>query len=615
MKKLTTLLLALCLLLVFPAAAAHAEGDAAGFEWEAYSLEELLEIRDSLSEVITEKQREYAIEHGDRRIVLPGEEATVYVGGDMTVEAIVEKNIDTAPDDTVLVWSSSDETVATVSDKGVVKGLAEGETVIKCMTADNEFIYTEMKVQAVLPVTGVAIEAEENKGLLFEGKDSGMQLNCVISPDNAYCRDLAWTSGNEDIASVDENGYVSFHKAGNVTITVKSLDPFSERAPKEARFALTVLQAMSSVTLDQSSVVMNMNSSLALRATILPDNTSNKALTWESSKPEVATVNNGQVRAISCGTATITCTAADGSGATASCDIEVIQMVTGIRIVDVKQPETLDMNSSKKLKTDIQPEYATNKALEWASSDKSVVTVASDGTIKAVGGGTATITCTAADGSGKTASVNVFVPSISVNKDEYVVKSKDGLSFEVKFYGKSGNFEIMPTSNMYFNVFSSRNGETYTVTISPLRAGRATITLKDKGDPKNNRNITITIDHSAVYDSTSYPAANYSDIMRNPTLHDGNDYSVYGKVLQIMEGSSWGSKYYVARIGTGGYGYYDNVFYVTIYPSALDINIIEDDMVTVYGECTGTYTYTAVRGNSITIPAITADKVIIGRGA
>ena len=99
--------------------------------------------------------------------------------------------------------------------------------------------------------------------------------------------------------------------------------------------------------------------------------------------------------------------------------------------------------------------------------------------------------------------------------------------------------------------------------------------------------------------------------MRNPNSYKGHSVSIYGKVLQV--GTSWGTTW--ARIGTGGYGYYDNVFYVTIPYSAMDENIIEDDMITVYGECTGTETYTTIFGASVTIPSITAEKVMLGLGS
>ena len=85
--------------------------------------------------------------------------------------------------------------------------------------------------------------------------------------------------------------------------------------------------------------------------------------------------------------------------------------------------------------------------------------------------------------------------------------------------------------------------------------------------------------------------------------------SIYGKVLQKSEG--WGS--IVLRVGTGGYGYYDKVFWVEYNTSSVSAKVIEDDYITVYGSCTGAHTYETVMGASVTIPSIEAEKIIIGR--
>ena len=129
MRKIVVSFLILCCLCMFVPIAAHADGLQMEFNWQDYTLDELLEIQEGLSVVISEKQREYAIEHGDRKISLP-EESTVYVGGTVTLEPTVEKVLDTAPDVTRFVWSSSDESVATVAANGAVRGVGKGEAII-----------------------------------------------------------------------------------------------------------------------------------------------------------------------------------------------------------------------------------------------------------------------------------------------------------------------------------------------------------------------------------------------------------------------------------------------------------------------------------------------------
>ena len=485
-RTISHLLVVVLLLCCFVPITARAEGRKYNFNWEDYSLEDLLAIRDEISEVIENKQRQYAIEHGDRTISLPDEEV-VYVGGQTTVEAIVEKTIDSAPDKTELIWTSSDDSIVVVSNQGVISGKSEGEAVVSCRAADNEYIIAELSVKSVLPVSSVSLSEEKATVLLYEGKETGLQLDCTVYPDGAHCKDVDWISSNASVATVDENGYVSFLSAGNVTITAKSKDAFSEKRPKEARCVITVLQAVSEIKLDQESIVMNKGSAAVLKASLSPLNAGNKTVLWESSDPSIVSVKNGQLKALACGSATITCTASDGSGAKAVCEVDVIQMVTGIKFKDIKSPITLDRWESQQLTVDILPLDATDMGVFWESSDKSVVSVSENGKIVAQAHGTATVTCTAADGSGKKASVIVNVPSISIKEDQYVVTSKDGMDFNVSFYGENGDFEIAPLSNAFFRVSQSQSGSTVTIKIVPLKAGKANITLKDKADSKSSK--------------------------------------------------------------------------------------------------------------------------------
>ncbi len=589
------------------------ETDAQIIDWDGYSLDELIEIREELSAKIYELQRQWAIEHGDRTITIDREDGPVYKGKTTILTATVEKVLDTAPDTTKLLWESSDPEIATVNATGTVTGVGKGTAVITCFAEDNDAIFAEEEIEIILPVTGIQMEGPDATLLIREGSDeNGVQLTATVLPEDAFCQDLIWTSNNEEIAAVDENGYVSGYKPGSVVITAASADEIS--ANIKATCKVNVLQAASSIELSDSEVVMDMGKTQTITGSVLPENTSNKAILWESDNPDVVTVTNGVVKAISCGEAVIKATAADGSDVIAECKVTVIQMVTGIQFVDLKGPVILNRGETMPINVVITPDYATNQDLAWDTSDDSIVTVDESGVITAVNGGTATITCAAKDGSGKTAAIDVFVPSISVEQLEYEVTDKQGLSFPVNFYGKPGDFEVTPDKTAFYNVSFEENGENITVSILPMKAGAASITLRDKSDTKNDRIIKVNITHNAVFDLTSYPPGNYTDILRNPDQNDGTHISVYGQVKQKMEGTYEGIPYYILRVGTTGRRYVDNVFYVTVIDAIQDQNVIEDDLITVYGVCTGTHTYTAVDNHSITIPALTAEKIILGRG-
>ena len=164
--------------------------------------------------------------------------------------------------------------------------------------------------------------------------------------------------------------------------------------------------AVTSVSLNKTGLSFTgTGASQTLTATVSPSNATNKTITWSSSNTSVATVSNGVVKAVGFGTATIT--AKSNNGKTASCKVTVNPIQpTGIKAT----PETstlYGLNGTVKLTANVMPSNATYKAVTWSSNNTHVATVSSDGTVKAVGYGTATIT--AKSNNGKTASCTVNV--------------------------------------------------------------------------------------------------------------------------------------------------------------------------------------------------------------
>lgn len=133
---------------------------------------------------------------------------------------------------------------------------------------------------------------------------------------------------------------------------------------------------------------------------ISPENADNKTLIWESSSPEIASVDqNGLVTALSIGNATITVAATDGSRITASCNVEVRPILAESLAID---PMTWsgEENTSFQIFATVLPENTTNKELEWTSSDESVATVDGTGLVRINKNGICTITVATKDGSG-----------------------------------------------------------------------------------------------------------------------------------------------------------------------------------------------------------------------
>lgn len=215
------------------------------------------------------------------------------------------------------------------------------------------------------------------------------------------------------------------------------------------------------ITLNHSTLSLAVGGSVALTATLTPENATD-AVVWSSNNTEIAEVsNNGTVTAKALGTATITATV--GSYA-ATCEVTVAVPVTGVSLD--KATMSLTAGSTGTLTATITPENATNKDLTWTSDKEEVATV-SDGVVSAVAAGTANITVTTADG-GKTATCVVTVTrrSSSSSRPSYPITTPDKT--------ENGSVTVTPKS--------AKRGSVVTITVTP-DAGyvldKLTVTDKD----------------------------------------------------------------------------------------------------------------------------------------
>ena len=179
---------------------------------------------------------------------------------------------------------------------------------------------------------------------------------------------------------------------------------------------------VSGLTMNESTLTLNPGATAQLSVTATPSEALNPSVAWTSSDESVATVDaSGLVRAVAGGSCTITATAVDGSGQTATCQVTVVQLVTSITLSHT----TLALKSDgyQKITATVLPDNASNKSVTWSSSNNKVAQVTSDGGVTAIGRGQCTITCAATDGSGVAAYCEMIVycdESGSINGHDYV---------------------------------------------------------------------------------------------------------------------------------------------------------------------------------------------------
>ena len=230
-----------------------------------------------------------------------------------TIQATVE------PSDAhnkTLKWESSDTSVATVdSATGEVTGKSRGTVTITATANDGQGANATCQVEVKQQVTSINLtDIEINVG-------KTKKIEAEVSPDNANDPTLKWESSDTSVATVDsETGEVTGISRGTVTITATANDGQGAKATCQVE----VKQQVTSIELNETEITLYVRDEETLEAKISPDNANDPSVTWSSSDPEVATVDQeGKVKGISKGEAVITATANDGSGVKAECKVTV----------------------------------------------------------------------------------------------------------------------------------------------------------------------------------------------------------------------------------------------------------------------------------------------------
>lgn len=234
-----------------------------------------------------------------------------------------QKKIAEAASKLNLTWSSSDEEVATVDETGLVTAVGAGEADITVSVADANISSTTHIKVVILP-TGV--EAPETLSLELNG-EATKALGAKMTPEDATDVKLAYLSSDESVATVDESGNVTAVGVGECTITTTIVADTTATAedagvdsemlvvPENAKAEtkVTVGKAIESITLDSNEGVLTVGNTHTIKATVFPEDATDKAVTWKSSDESIATVDaEGNVTAKDTGNVTIMAVNSDG---------------------------------------------------------------------------------------------------------------------------------------------------------------------------------------------------------------------------------------------------------------------------------------------------------------
>ena len=320
-------------------------------------------------------------------------------------------------DDTTVTWSSSNDKIVTVDKIGNIKAVGGGTAQV---TASIGTVKATCDITVNVPLESISIDP------IKEAIDVGKQKRLTVKylpEDTTVNKKVTWKSLDTTIATVDENGIVTALKRGTVKIEA-SLEG------KKATVDINIRQPLIKISINENDfeLIKNKESS-ALTVTENPsvhDDIIDKKV-WSSSDNKIATVDQiGKVKALKEGKVDITITYYIG-------DRKVSDSITvSVKEIHINKVE-LNKTKINMVKNDLDVLEATYSPLDttddttvvWSSSNDKIVTVDKNGNIKAIGGGTATITATIANKKAE-CTVNVKVPlvNITLTGDNEILKGQ-----------------------------------------------------------------------------------------------------------------------------------------------------------------------------------------------
>ena len=464
---------------------------------------------------------------------------------------VLDEYVKVAPDDAhdkSVRWTSSDKTVATVSESnGVwsVTAVGGGECVLKVASVDNSKAGATMSLKVTVSVTGITIEEQYLSQTLWVG-DSPLRLTSdmyTITPSDASDVSVTWKSADESVVSVsqaatDASWSATPKKVGRTTLTVTT-----SSGGKSAEMSVEVRRHVESFSLTSSSLTMDRGSTRQLDGLVkevLPSDASDKRIGWKLSGSGTGltvkeTDGKWYVTANAVGQYTLTAYSVENPQLVQRLSVTVNAVVGGITVTSPVQSVypggTIDLG----YKVDSSDEVS----VEWTSSDAGVVSVSrgSDGkwAASALKPGSATLTVKTVPGA-KTATITVTVwshvsgltlteESLILNKgmttvvDRYVrFIPEDAHEKSLRWISSNESVASLMENNGYWSVNALSRGEA-TLTVMSIDNPQATATMLVK--------VVVPLEGvAAVYPNQIVKVGSTVDLSCTFTPSDASDLSM-----------------------------------------------------------------------------------------
>lgn len=285
----------------------------------------------------------------------------------------------------IIRWSSNDESIVTVDRSGVVTAISEGTAFISAKTYNG--------FEAICTVT-VSSDSIINKNQSFSIIDKEIKVNIgkimsVLTDVSIATIDVTWTSSDENIATVDEDGNVTGISGGTAVITGTLTNGYSDSC------TVYVKVPPQKVDISNENIEMAMGDTIQLSATAQPEEIVDRPMIrWSSSDESIVTVDrSGLVTAVSKGTAFIS--AKTYNGIESRCLVTVKSNIIEVERASASTSKvSLYEGESFQITVEVTPSNATYE-LAWKSLNNEIASVDENGTIHAISTGETSVTVTA----------------------------------------------------------------------------------------------------------------------------------------------------------------------------------------------------------------------------
>lgn len=386
------------------------------------------------------------------------------------------------------------------------------------------------------------------------------QLRYVVDPSNMTVDDVEWTSNNEKIATVDENGKVTAKGSGTVYITAMS----KSDSVLNDTISIKVADIPTNVRMHLKQLQFELGETRQLGATVEPATAKNKNVLWSTSNASIVSVDQtGKVTAVNEGSAIIKVTTEEGR-LTDTCEVLVYEQdvtkpgfesqVQGIKIS--KTSTTLTKGQTEQLEASVFPSTAMFQGVSWESSNPDVVTVTQKGKIKAISSGMAVITVKSNDGGFTDTCVvtvdKISVTGISLNKTS--IKLNNGetetLIPTIKPYDATNQEVVWSTANSLVATVvdgkvTARGAGVTTISAKTKDGGRIAV-CSVQVNPTNvtgieldRQDVAIYVDKTLKVTATVQPAnADNKNVTWESSNEDIFTVDAFGNITGVSKGTA-----------------------------------------------------------------------------